>query len=391
MNIATRISELLFDYECVVLPEFGGFISNNKPARVNAMSHQFNPPYREILFNVQLSANDGLLTKYIAQQESISYKEAKHDVTEFVTWCRHELEAGRPLHFTQIGQLSYDEERNIVFEQDIQLNYNPDSFGLSNLISPAIKRVSQEEKIKGIILSAPKVKKRIDRKSERDTGQTQKKTKKAIYPFPLAIASLFLLVVVISSVFMTRQSSMISLAGLFSPTSGETSTNQSLKYQEKNAEPVVVTPVEIVLQENADEEQPSNSNHLIQVPAEKENADQLEESTLSPVGSLDETIPEIDVTQPAPTETKPDIKISIPEIQSSKKYYIIAGSFSEQVNAQKLVLQLVEKGYSAVVADTNQNGMYRVAYAGFENWSTAKHELLAIRQDENKEAWVLKK
>jgi len=98
------------------------------------------------------------------------------------------------------------------------------------------------------------------------------------------------------------------------------------------------------------------------------------------------------VVETSPEKPEPTIEKSPPKIiASSKQYYIIAGSFSKEENAQKLIAQLSEKGYSAVVADTNKNGMYRVAYVGFSSKADAKQELLAIRQGENAEAWLLRK
>ena len=249
MDIAARISELLFNYECVVLPELGGFITNDKPAQINRIAHQFKPPYREILFNVQLKANDGLLIKHIAQTESLSYKEARQKVADFVNWCRQELESGRQIEFARIGTLSFDDKRNIVFEQDHQINYNPDSFGLTPFVSPAIKRVSQEEKIKGIILPHAGAGKRTDRKAERNSDEKPSKSKRTYYRFPLVLMGLLVLVVLVTSIFMQQQSPLISFAGLF-PSSGTEQfgmeESKPLPVQNMQAEKTIALPEEVV-------------------------------------------------------------------------------------------------------------------------------------------------
>ena len=395
MNISTRISELLFEYECVVLPDFGGFITNNKPAQLNRITHQFDPPSREILFNVQLTVNDGLLAKYIAETESISYIAAKQHLTDFVVWCRSELEAGKQVEFAQIGSLFFDDARNIVFEQDPQINYNSDAFGLSSLMSPAIKRATQEEKIKGIILSATKAKKHDDRKVERDSELKQPGVKKVGYRFPLAIAGLLLAVVLITSLFLPNQSSVISLSGLFLPSSTETVSEEKTEQIKLNKEiPVPVEEVETVGLDAETEVVAKNEMSIAEIidsgiPVVEETIDQSEELVIEsdyPVES------KAVVVETSPEKPEPTIEKSPPKIiASSKQYYIIAGSFSKEENAQKLIAQLSEKGYSAVVADTNKNGMYRVAYVGFSSKADAKQELLAIRQGENAEAWLLRK
>jgi len=395
MDIAARISELLFDYECVVLPEFGGFITNDKPAQINRITHQFKAPHREILFNVQLTANDGLLAKHISETDSISYKDARQKLDEFVSWCRNELRLGRKVEFAQIGSLFFDDAKNIVFEQDQQINYNPDSFGLDSFVSPVIKRTSQEEKIKGIILPITGIKKRVDRKAERMPDEKQSKSKKTFYRFPVALMSLLLLVILVTSVFMPRQSSVISLSGLFLSSSMESvpevkpepvSLNETVSVPDQEIETEII---ELEMQTDAKNEIGIEGNNDLEVAVETESADRPKELLIEsqPLPESKTVVVETSPAKAEPTIVKSEIKVH----PSSKQYYIIAGSFSKEKNAQKLIAQLSEKGYSAIVADTNKNGMYRVAYAGFSSKADAKQELLAIRQDENSDAWLLRK
>jgi cell division septation protein DedD len=389
MDIAARISELLFHYECVVLPEFGGFISNNKSAQINYITHQFKAPYREILFNVQLTSNDGLLIKHISEKEAISYIEAKQKITEFVSWCRQELESGRQLEFAQIGHLSFDSNRNIVFEQDHQVNYNPDSFGLTPLVSPAIKRVSQEDKIKGIILPHVGTGKRTNRKAERTPDEKTSKSKKAYYRFPLALMGLLVLVILVTSIFMQQQSPLISFAGLFPSSSTEQFAGpkqpvvQNIQIEKEVSAPDVEVATDAVDEQTGGMEMKENIADVLDVEEDVAESNSVFNTTEIPA---EETVTE------QPEAPAPTIDRSKPKIQpTGKQYYIIAGSFAKEKNAQKLIAQLIEKGFSAIVADTNKNGMYRVAYSGFSNKSEAKQQLLAIRQEENAEAWLLRK
>ena len=69
----------------------------------------------------------------------------------------------------------------------------------------------------------------------------------------------------------------------------------------------------------------------------------------------------------------------------------ISVSFESESNANKLVADLRKKGYNALIADTNKYGMYRVAYDGMPSLNLAKEKLSAIRNEDNAEAWVLKK
>lgn len=52
--IEKYISELLYQYDCVIIPGFGGFIGNYSPALIDPIYHTFHPPYKSLLFNINL-------------------------------------------------------------------------------------------------------------------------------------------------------------------------------------------------------------------------------------------------------------------------------------------------------------------------------------------------
>ena len=74
--IEKHISALLYRYQCVIVPGFGAFLTETKPASLDADTHTFYPPKKQISFNANLKNNDGLLANHIALQEKISYGEA---------------------------------------------------------------------------------------------------------------------------------------------------------------------------------------------------------------------------------------------------------------------------------------------------------------------------
>ena len=76
MKLATYISDLLYRYECVIIPNFGGFVTNEISAKVNAFTHTFNAPSKQLTFNSHLQNNDGLLANYIANVANVSYSNA---------------------------------------------------------------------------------------------------------------------------------------------------------------------------------------------------------------------------------------------------------------------------------------------------------------------------
>ena len=73
MKLEQYISELLYQYDCVVVPGLGGFVANYKSATIQPIQNTFSPPSKSISFNKNLNANDGLLANLIAQKEGVIF------------------------------------------------------------------------------------------------------------------------------------------------------------------------------------------------------------------------------------------------------------------------------------------------------------------------------
>ena len=76
MQLETYISDLLYRYDCVTVPEFGAFLSQRVSATVHNTTNAFYPPKKMLSFNEQIQTNDGLLARYIADAENISFEDA---------------------------------------------------------------------------------------------------------------------------------------------------------------------------------------------------------------------------------------------------------------------------------------------------------------------------
>ena len=140
-SIEKYISELLFQNDCVIVPDFGGFVCNDAPSEINEKTNSLTPPSKHILFNVNLKSNDGLLITYIAKKENISQNEAKNEVYKFSNDCNNKLSISKILRLDKIGLFTLSNEKNIFFIQDKSTNYGTDSFGLNTTYPKKIKRV----------------------------------------------------------------------------------------------------------------------------------------------------------------------------------------------------------------------------------------------------------
>ncbi len=140
MQLSTYISDLLYRYECVIIPGFGAFLTRNQPAVIDAESNIFYPPSKILSFNKQLQVNDGLLANYVASAEKCSYETALQKVREFSAHLSSELLSGKSVTLKNIGEFSLNEERSIQFEPMHKQNFSTSAFGLSEFVSPKITR-----------------------------------------------------------------------------------------------------------------------------------------------------------------------------------------------------------------------------------------------------------
>ena len=145
MKLDKNISELLFRYDCVIVPDFGGFIANYKPAKINSRTNTFSPPSKQISFNSNLVVNDGLLANQIAQNFKVSYNEALVSIEKCVQAYHSDLNSGKRIAIEKVGVLYLDSNKKILFEPLNTVNYLADAFGLEKFHFPLAQ--IKEEKI----------------------------------------------------------------------------------------------------------------------------------------------------------------------------------------------------------------------------------------------------
>ncbi|MFK7747478.1 MAG: SPOR domain-containing protein [Kordia sp.] len=146
MRLELYISDLLYRYECVTVPNFGAFLTQRKGAQVHHTTNAFYPPTKELLFNAQLASNDGLLVKYIADVTKEDYESTLQKVQLAVDAWKKQLNNSEIISLENIGDLSLNVEGKVQFEPSYQLNYLTSSFGLSSFVSSEIDRIVEEVK-----------------------------------------------------------------------------------------------------------------------------------------------------------------------------------------------------------------------------------------------------
>jgi nucleoid DNA-binding protein len=155
MQLTTYINDLLYRYECVIIPGFGALLTHHKSASIDENTNTFHPPSKKVSFNKQLQANDGLFANYIASVEKCSYETALQKIRKFTAEISNDLLEGKEVSFKNIGQFSLNEEKSLQFEPIHQLNFSTSAFGLSTFISPKISREVYKEQVKKLENKTP--------------------------------------------------------------------------------------------------------------------------------------------------------------------------------------------------------------------------------------------
>ena len=132
MDITPYIRELLFGHDCVIVPDFGGFIGNYITAHIDKSTGDFFPPKKQISFNKNLNTNDGLLIGKISEAKKIDFNEARTIVAKYVTELHRKLNNGETVVFDHIGAFVNNQEGNAQFEPDGKANYCLNSFGMES-------------------------------------------------------------------------------------------------------------------------------------------------------------------------------------------------------------------------------------------------------------------
>lgn len=145
MKIEQYISQLLYRHQCVTVPGFGAFLTEIQSAQLHESTHSFYPPKKVISFNAQVKNNDGLLANHIAQIEKTTYESAVAAIESEVIIWNSILEVNEKFALKNIGELSLNSEKNLVFVPSDNINYLKESFGLNSFVSPAVKREQYQQ------------------------------------------------------------------------------------------------------------------------------------------------------------------------------------------------------------------------------------------------------
>lgn len=345
MSIKQYISDLLFFYDVVIIPDFGGFAANYRPAEIN--NNSFLPPFKDIMFNADLKTNDGILISSIVKNEGLEQQQAIAKIREFTLQTQNSLQAKKTVVFDGVGSLRLGKENKIIFEPDNSVNYLLDAYGLASFNSPLVNAdelsLKNKEAFKSLLV--------------------HRYTKRLAVGLPLALALMF---IPLKSNYIKNFSSL----NIFPSYTSE----QPLNYNNvaENSSSV----------EGAIDELTKNKTALY---FNTINEEKLVEESLEKITENAEAEPIVE--EKIVIKEEPVVEIVVEK--TSQRYCLITGSFSTKSNAKKQVKKLKNLGLDAEILE--KNGKYRVAAQAFENRNDAKQKAKEIKKLHKISSWIFDK
>ncbi|UPT65818.1 MAG: SPOR domain-containing protein [Sphingobacteriales bacterium JAD_PAG50586_3] len=322
MEIERIPGRLLYKHDCVIVPGFGGFVANPKGATVHPGRHTFNPPYKSILFNRSLTANDGLLVNEVAKELKLSYSESLQAISTFVREAQATLRERQRLILPELGYLQVDIEGNVLFVQDAEVNFLLDAFGLDEFQSLPVVKTERP------VVQRTTVK--VDRKPLPITRARKRTNNKRVVFAGVVLALLLGAMSFFVNMGINGKFDMASFTF-----NNDRSNVPATPWPENNIPEINLRSTVIV-------DSLATDSAAVVTPEEPVK--------VAPV-------------EPAPVVIK----------GSGKQFYVVAGCFEEYNNAQKYVGILKGDGITASIADKNNTRLYKVYLASFDKMSDAKN------------------
>lgn len=368
MALYKYIRDLLYRYECVIIPDFGGFLTKTISARIDERSNTLHPPSKRLGFNSQLTENDGLLANYIASVDKVPYETATNFIKLEVEKWKEKL-INQDVQLEEVGTFSLNNDKNIVFDPDPNANFLTDSFGLTSIVAPTVLRADyMNEEVVFESIS--------DTLAEQEIYINSDKIVRRISPFFKYAATFAILLAI--GYFLGKQ--IINNNRLGKQVAEMEEDQESIlnkRIQEATFEinktlPAITLKVKTALGTEAE-------NNI--VAGENEHGDSSKDEE---VIETDTTANEILQTESEPLETQTNIA-------SINKYHVVAGAFREPANAAKKLKQLEAKGFNASIVGKNKWQLTQVAFGSYATKEEAQTALNEIRKTEAKDAWLLVK
>ena len=341
IELQRHIEILLLDNDCVIVPDFGGFVTHQVSACFSEDDSTFLPPLRMLGFNPQLRINDSLLVQSYATAYDISYPEALRRVESEVAELKDTLQTEGSYTLSDIGTLTVNGEGSYLFEPCEAGVLSPELYGLSTFTFS--KMAGREQKP---LVSAAK---------------EQAETAPALLEF----------------------------------TGDETDVDEraiSIKVSWiRNTVAVAAAVIAFFLMATPVANSDLNTRTMSQLQGNLVSRLMPKDTNAVPAKPLVKDTTSTKVKETAAVTEKPDTALAKPIEKPAAPYCIVLASQVKMSNAEDYVESLHKRGYQEAEVYVN-NKIVRVVYGAFQTESEAHIQLRKMNdQEEFAEAWVYKK
>lgn len=347
--VEQHIIYLLSKTNCLVIPDLGGFLATYRSSQWSEIKKTFFPPQKTILFNPNLTLNDGQLLNELIKSGN-SPQEASLTLSKWVSEIKAKLNTGQRVEIKQLGFLFKDEFNQIHFIQDTRSNLLPSSYGLYPLTIFPINTTSEKEN--NYSANIPSFKDRKEHPSK-DTSEKRKVTNSSIKKWTISIAAV--LVVILSFWIWGNRYTINKQFASFSPEFNYQPIHYNLDLHSKNTQPFYAIPDTSGLYELTISNFPNLKPILVKVEAKRDSL----------------AVKLLDIAKPV----------------SSPVVTIIGGCFSNPQNAQNFLQKLLSEGYNAQIIPQKNSGLYRVIFGKYPSRAEALLQLQKIKNN-YPNAWI---
>ncbi|MFN8324044.1 MAG: hypothetical protein U0T74_15375 [Chitinophagales bacterium] len=346
MDISVYIRQLLYEHDCVIIPGFGGFICNYKPADIHPIHHTIAPPTKAISFNINLRSNDGLLVDFIAKIHQVTFDDAFQIINSWANSASMLLQKGEYVFMSGIGKIHHDIEGNIQFLPDESINYLKASFGLKTLSALPILRGNSID---------------FTEKFKQETKPQFKGRKHWKVAALLLLLTAMLVLAELMWMGVQIQPLNLNEAGMFG------FINNVFEVEEPEIPPLSIQTVEPIIGTN----QIDTFSTLSEVEANQIN--QIPEEVNS--NTEESSVPIVANNTLSGNE---------------HTYYVIVGAFAEEKNIELAKERLQQKFPDSVILMQKKNTLTLMGYSVGNQFYKAKEQLLSA-QSEDSSYWLMKK
>lgn len=374
IELARHIEILLLENDCVIIPDFGGFIAHHQPARYIKEENLYLPPVRTIGFNPQLTLNDGLLVQSYMQAYHTDFPDATRMIKEEVKELKENLYKDGRTEIHGVGTLHYNMQSIYEFHPNEEGALSPNLYGFSSFsINKLEQLVSTVAPIKELLPNPVKRNKAIGF-NRRWIGN--------VVAVAVAVILFFFLSVPVENTYIDKGNyASLGTDGLF-----ETIRSQSLA---TTLVTVPAKPQQPQKNNSGKTKVKNNQNTLIPVAVKVEKVAKTEETSKKNI-----VVTGLNTEQPGKIVSKPatpkaTVQKEILSTTKKSNYCIIVSSLATADDAQQMLNKYKQKGYKDATV-IEGNGRYRLSLYNFTDKATAYKKLNELKQNETfKNAWVL--